>query len=59
MLRKVLIVEDIEIEARGLESLLLSVDEELEVFITGYCSEALDICKKEKISLFLLDVQLL
>ena len=58
MLRKVLIVEDIEMEARGLESLLLSVDEELEVFITGYCSEALDICKKGKISLFLLDVQL-
>lgn len=57
-MKKVLIVEDNEIEAGGLESLLLSVDEGLEIFITGYSREALDISKKEKINLFLLDIKL-
>ncbi|WFA09985.1 LytTR family DNA-binding domain-containing protein [Tissierella sp. Yu-01] len=55
----VMIVEDENNIAAGLKSIIMSIRDDIDVFITGYAKEALDESHKIPYDLFLLDIQLL
>ncbi|AFS77741.1 transcriptional regulator, LytTR family [Gottschalkia acidurici 9a] len=55
---KVLVVEDESIVAKGLATIVRSIDDTLEVNITGYAEEALKYANMEYYDMFLLDIQL-
>ena len=57
-MNKILIVEDDINISRGLEVIVKEIDENVEILITGYCKEAIEIARKNDIDLFLLDIQL-
>ncbi len=55
----IMIVEDEINTALGLESIIKSIDENMDVTITGYAKKALEEAKKRTYDLFLLDIELL
>ncbi|WP_041701489.1 LytR/AlgR family response regulator transcription factor [Gottschalkia acidurici] len=55
---RILIVEDESIIAKGLARIIESIDDELEVDITGYAEEALKYTKINEYDAFLIDIQL-
>jgi two-component system LytT family response regulator len=55
---KILIVEDELLIANGLAAIIKSIDDELDVIITGYAEEALRYAKNSHYDAFLLDIQL-
>lgn len=57
-MKRILIVEDNPLEASQIESLLLTIDEDLEIHITGSAEQALELASKDSIDVFLLDYQL-
>lgn len=57
-MKKIVIVEDIKQQADTLESLLLSVEENLKIYKTAYAEKAFEIAKAEEICLFIIDIQL-
>jgi two-component system LytT family response regulator len=56
---KIMIVEDDIIIAKGLDSIIKSVDEDIETTITPYSKEALEYANDWQYDLFFLDIQLL
>lgn len=56
---KVIIVEDDLRIAEGLKNIVMSINEDIEVTITGYANVALEKSAKSTYDLFLLDIQLL
>lgn len=56
---KVMIVEDEHNTAKGLERIIMSINKNIDVFITGYAEEALKESCKSTYDMFLLDIQLL
>ena len=54
----IMIVEDEINTALGLESIIKSIDENMDVTITGYAKKALEEAKKKTYDLFLLDIEL-
>lgn len=57
-MKKVVIVEDNSIEADVLEKLVSSIEENLDIAKTGFAEEAFQIAEKEKVCLFIIDLQL-
>ena len=55
---KILVVEDESIVAKGLATIVRSIDDTLEVDITGYAEEALKYANMKCYDTFLLDIQL-
>jgi len=55
----VMIVEDEYNVAEGLKGIIISINKDIDVFITGYAKEALEESRNLKYDLFLLDIQLL
>jgi two-component system LytT family response regulator len=55
----IMIVEDDEKIAKGLESIIVSIRDDVEIMITGFAKEALEESSKLIYDLFLLDIQLL
>jgi two-component system LytT family response regulator len=55
---KIMIVEDDMIIANGLDTIIRSINKDIETTITGYAKEALETAMIETFELFLLDIQL-
>lgn len=55
---RIMIVEDDILIAKGLENIIRTIDEKLEISITGYAEEALGYLKDNNYDAFLLDIQL-
>lgn len=58
-MKTIVIVEDNKIEAGHIESLLLTIEDNLEIHITGKATTALKLAKKICVDIFFIDIQLI